>query len=300
MYNVGIVLLNYLNYKDTIECVESLNCDIYPKKNLIIVDNCSENESWDELNKLYKDKKDIYLLRSNENLGFARGNNLGIEFARKSLKCEFVLLANNDTIFKDSMLITKLMDSYEKGIGVIGPNIISIDGYNQNPITELFAREDVERELKKLGTIKHKIKTSDIWINIRKSKLVSSLKRKYNIKEKKIINNELSKSEKCSKELILNGACMLLTKDYFDYYPYLYPKTFLYYEENILTLITKKVNLNKKYIPNVFIYHKESQSCKTSFDNLGNIKERYFSDSAKEHYKLLDLSYEEILKEFNI
>lgn len=32
MYNVGIVLLNYLNYKDTIECVESLNCDIYPKK----------------------------------------------------------------------------------------------------------------------------------------------------------------------------------------------------------------------------------------------------------------------------
>lgn len=240
------------------------------------------------------------MLRSNENLGFARGNNLGIEFARKSLKCEFVLLANNDTIFKDSMLITKLMDSYEKGIGVIGPNIISIDGYNQNPIAESFTREEIEKELKELGTIKHKIKTSDIWIKIRKSKLISSLRQKDNIGEKKIIDNELSKSEKCSKELILHGACMLLTKDYFDYYPYLYPKTFLYYEENILTLITKKTNLNKKYIPNVFIYHKEDQSSKMSFDNLGNIRERYVYASAKEYYKLLDLSYEEILKEFNI
>lgn len=299
MEKVAIVILNYLNYKDTIECIESLNYDIYPEKNVIIVDNGSKNESWKELNKLYKDKKDIYLLRNEENLGFAKGNNLGIDFARKNLKCKFVLLVNNDTIFKDPTLITKLMESYKEGIGVIGPNIISADNYQQNPIAKAFTQEEFQKELKKLGKIKRRIKTSDIWIKIRKNKLLNEImEKRKKVKKNKIINNELAKLEVCSKELVLHGACMLLTKDYFDYYPYLYPKTFLYYEENILTLITKKVNLNKKYIPNVYIYHKEDQSSKMSFNNLGNIRERYVYASAKEYHKLLDLSYEEILKEF--
>ena len=33
METVAIVVLNYLNYKDTIECIESIKFDIYPKRN---------------------------------------------------------------------------------------------------------------------------------------------------------------------------------------------------------------------------------------------------------------------------
>lgn len=305
MENIAIVLVNYLNYKDTIECVESINNDIYHNKIIIIVDNGSKNESWEKLYNLYNNKKDIHLIKSNENLGFARGNNLGINYAREKLNCQFVLLANNDTIFEDPMLITKLMNSYEPNIAAIGPMIISANNKNQNPIKiEKDEKEEIKTNIKQLRSLKRKFKRSNIWIKIRKSKLVKLIKDKRLIEEKKIKENnnikdiKLNKQQLCSEDLMLHGACMLLTKDYFDYYPYLYPKTFLYYEENILTLITKKIKLNKKYISDAYIYHKEDQSSKMSFDNLANIRERYVYASAKEYYKLFDLSYEEILKEF--
>ncbi len=300
MENIAIVLLNYLNYKDTIECVESIKNDIYHNKNIIIIDNGSKNDSWQKLYNLYNNDKDIHLIKSNKNLGFARGNNLGINYAREKLNCQFVLLANNDTIFEDSMLITNLMNSYEPYVAAIGPMIISSDNKNQNPIKiEKEEKEEIRRNIKQLRSLKRKFKRSKIWIKIRKSKLVKLIKDKNIIEEKKNNNIKiLNKQQLCSKDLILHGACILLTKDYFDYYPYLYPKTFLYYEENILTLITKKVKLNKKYIPNSYIYHKEDQSSKMSFDNLANIRERYVYDSIKEYYKLFDLSYKEILKEF--
>ena len=46
MQKLGIVILNYLNYKDTIECVNSILNMGYPVEGIVIVDNHSENDSF--------------------------------------------------------------------------------------------------------------------------------------------------------------------------------------------------------------------------------------------------------------
>lgn len=281
MDKIGIVILNYLNYQDTIECIDSLNNDIYKNKEIIIVDNKSNNESWEVLNDLYKGKDRIHLIQSNENLGFARGNNLGIVYAKNELKCDHVLLVNNDTIFNDKTMIKKLVSAYEKGIGVIGPNIISADNKHQNPVNKIVTKKGVERELRyyTYGDNRH-------FFEKVKNKII------------KIMENMKSNKFYDSIDLVMHGSCMLLTKDYFNYYPYLFPNTFLYYEEDILSLLTKKVNLRKKYIDDAYIYHKEDQSSEMSFGNKESIKYKFIIDGINECKNLFDLSYDEIKERY--
>lgn len=294
MEKVAVVLLNYLNFEDTIECVESLKNDNYKNKEIIIVDNGSNNESWKILNDKYKNSDVIHLIKSNINLGFASGNNLGIDYARKKLNCNFILLANNDTIFKDYNCISILMSAYEKGIGIIGPKIIEKNGYDQNPIQTLVTEESIEKDLGYLFSYKYKIKNSCIYKKMKENSMLRKFKK--NTIDKAAPNKLLDNEN--SIDLVLHGACMLLTRCYFKYYPRLLPNTFLYYEENILTLITAKVGLRKKFIKDTFIYHKEDQSSNMSFGNKHSIRKKYLLDSINICKSIYNLRYEELIEDY--
>lgn len=304
MEKVVIVILNYLNYEDTIECIESLINDEYKKIEIVIVDNGSNNGSWEKLNQLYLNIKNIYIIQSKKNVGFAQGNNLGILYAKEKLHSNFVLLVNNDTIFKDKKLITELMNAYENDVAIIGPRIISANELEQNPVRTEFTKSILKEQMKyyhsvtyKFESFKCKLKNNKLYKSLKNVKILMKFKRK--LFEDTTINMKKVRQSICSEELVLHGACMLLTKDYFKYYPYLFPKTFLYYEENILTLITSKVNLKKKFINNVWIYHKEDQSSEMSFNNSNSIKAKYIIKSMEECKKIFDLNYEDIIKKFS-
>lgn len=294
MVKVAVVILNYLNYQDTIECIESLTNDTYTNKEIIIVDNHSNNKSAEILKAhMIKKRFNIHFLINEKNEGFARGNNRGILFARQQLNCEFILLVNNDTIFNDVNLIKNLLSCYRKGVGVIGPRIISKNGYEQNPVT-------------KMNFSKKGIQTKDEIIRLKVKNILTYFKVFYRLKyfveiyrkNKKILRNKIVKEQKC-EDLILHGSCMMLTPDYFSYYPCLYPKTFLYYEENILTILTKKVKLIKLFTGKAQIYHKEDQSSLLSFNNNLTVINAYEEESKKIANELLGMNYDEILKCFN-
>lgn len=290
MRKVAVVILNYLNYKDTIECIESLMKDTYKNKEIIVVDNASRNESIKILsNYITNSNIKIHFLINETNEGYAKGNNLGILFARDVLNCEFILIVNNDTVFIDEKFIFKLIASYEKGIAIIGPRIIAQNGYEQNPVGNMKLKNNDDRAK---VFIKEKIKHI-----IQKNKKIESMFNKYK-KYKKILTNEFLSRKKTSDILVLHGACMLLTPEYFKYYPFLYPKTFLYYEENILTIITHKVGLKKKFIANAKILHKEDQSSLLSFNNDKKIFNQYQNESIVLANKLVDMDYKAIINEF--
>lgn len=293
MEKVAVIILNYLNYTDTIECLESLISDSYQNKEIIVVDNGSANESKTMIQK-YIEKKNvnIHFLINTQNKGYARGNNVGINFARQKLNCTFVLIVNNDTVFVDNKLIEKLVNAYEEGIGIIGPRIISKDGYEQNPHGKLKGI----LQLSEIDEMEPK--------SISRRKIVSLVKKhlseitifKINQFLKKIKNMCFDNMQ--DYDFVLQGSCFMLTKDYFKYYDRLYPKTFLYYEEAILTILTNKVNLNKKIVTGAKIYHKESQSSLLSFNNEEKIITKYFTESRILAIKLLDMNFEEINTEF--
>ncbi|MDP4199308.1 MAG: glycosyltransferase family 2 protein [Bacteroidota bacterium] len=97
---IGIILINLNAYEDTALCLQSLESLTYSNTELILVDNGSRDGSGA---KLRAEFPSVTHIRSETNLGFTGGNNLGITHALDT-GCEHVLLLNNDTIVTPGFL----------------------------------------------------------------------------------------------------------------------------------------------------------------------------------------------------
>jgi GT2 family glycosyltransferase len=98
--SVYVVLLNWNGWKDTLECVRSLDSVEYRNWHAVIVDNGSSDNSVIRLKELCPE---IPILETHRNLGFAVGNNVGIRFALLN-RADYVFVLNNDTtVFPDTI-----------------------------------------------------------------------------------------------------------------------------------------------------------------------------------------------------
>ena len=97
---ISIILLNWNGKKDTLECLASLQKVDYPNFQTIIVDNGSTDDSVAAIRSAYPS---VPILENRANLGFAGGNNTGIEWVLRH-HAEWILLLNNDTIVAPDFL----------------------------------------------------------------------------------------------------------------------------------------------------------------------------------------------------
>ena len=121
---IGVVLINWNQYEDTVDCLGSLYEMDYPNFRVILVDNGSSDGSGERIARLFPRVDMIY---SEANLGFDGGNNLGVMRAL-NLGCDYIFLLNNDTVL-DPRLIDELIavaDS-DRRIGILGPKIYYYD-----------------------------------------------------------------------------------------------------------------------------------------------------------------------------
>ncbi len=134
---VYIILLNYIKYEDTIECLQSLKNIDYPNYRIVVCDNASPNQSekyimeWIDSN----GDKSIQFIQTGSNLGFAGGNNVGIRYALDQ-GAEYIWLLNNDTVVDSGALMTMVnrMNSNRK-IGICGSKLMSY--YNRTEVVGL-------------------------------------------------------------------------------------------------------------------------------------------------------------------
>lgn len=150
MGKYGIVVLNYLNYEDTIECLHTIRKQTIKDIPVVVVDNGSNNESVTILKKEINKFEKMYFIESQENLGFAKGNNLGITYLRNNLKIDNVFLCNNDLVFSEKKYLEKLMGvDIPNDVGAIGTAIIGKQGFDQNPLNEKTSQIDLSELVKK-------------------------------------------------------------------------------------------------------------------------------------------------------
>jgi GT2 family glycosyltransferase len=93
---VSVIILNWNGLKDTLLCVQSLLLQSWKPLEIHIVDNGSENNEADMLEKAFGTR--IRLHRSSTNLGFTGGCNLALSIIKKEKKAAFAILLNNDAI----------------------------------------------------------------------------------------------------------------------------------------------------------------------------------------------------------
>ncbi|MCX5679366.1 MAG: glycosyltransferase family 2 protein [Candidatus Omnitrophica bacterium] len=119
---VGIIILSW-NSKGFIgNCLDGLLK--FETSKIYVVDNNSTDGSVDYI---ARDYPEVALIRSVSNLGFAAGNNVGIECALKE-GCEAVFLINNDTIIDEPLVpsCVKILED-DPSVGVVGPVIVEAD-----------------------------------------------------------------------------------------------------------------------------------------------------------------------------
>lgn len=144
---LGVVVVAYKSAQMTIDFVKRERGNIDVPCILCIVDNASVetecqrmaealdaeivNENFCTENR----NVEIYIIPSKKNLGFAKGNNLGVEFLTQNFDIDYLLFSNNDIEIKNEHCVSTLIKQLERDerIGAIGPRIVSLDGSYQLP-----------------------------------------------------------------------------------------------------------------------------------------------------------------------
>ncbi len=126
---VSLIILNY-NGEDLIkECIESCLSLSYPEKEIIVVDNASEDDSVSVISKF----PEVRLIENKENYGYAEGNNIGV---RASMG-KYVATLNNDLTLKSDWLnhIVDFLESYDD-CGIAGSR--QMQYYNPQLVDSLY------------------------------------------------------------------------------------------------------------------------------------------------------------------
>jgi len=117
---VIVIILNWNNAGDTLQCLASLESLTYPNYGLLIVDNGSTDDSVQRIRAVYST---VTLLETGENLGYAGGNNVGIRYALEQ-GADYVLLLNDDVVLAEDAISALLKVAVQHPeAGFLGPNV---------------------------------------------------------------------------------------------------------------------------------------------------------------------------------
>lgn len=117
MKRVGIVVLNWNGWRDTLACVASVRASTYRDVELLLVDNGSTDDSIAHFN---SNLPGVSLLQTGANLGFGGGCNVGIRQALAG-GADYVWLVNSDAIV-DPDALSVMVDLAEQNpaAGAVG------------------------------------------------------------------------------------------------------------------------------------------------------------------------------------
>lgn len=141
--SLAVVILNYNTWQDTLEEIRLLcdkadiNC-----KDIIVVDNGSDNDSFAELSA--RKEMGYTLLQSSANKGYAAGNNIGLRNAL-SRGYIYALIINNDVLIDENFRIQSFTDVFNKNaeVAVVNPDVYSPTGHLFNRDAKRFSFFDM-------------------------------------------------------------------------------------------------------------------------------------------------------------
>ncbi|MFH1644883.1 MAG: glycosyltransferase family 2 protein [Candidatus Omnitrophota bacterium] len=216
---VYIVVLNWNNYEDTAECIESLFLLKYDNFKILLVDNAS-NDGF--LVKLKDRFPNIEVIENQENFGFAKGNNIGIDFAFKK-KAEFVFILNNDVIVKPDTLDPLVKAASDNDSNLYAPKVYY---YNQPEI------------INSLGTKLN-------WLRLRPELSFCGQKDKGQFKVKR-------------EAEVLVGCALFFSRNFFKKIGLFDESFYMIYEDADICFRNLEANGKNIVVPDSVVYHKAS------------------------------------------
>lgn len=263
---ISFIILHYKNINDTCECMQSIkDLSSHKKISIIVVDNNSLSIDDEVKIKLYT--KD--LIKLDDNMGFAKANNIGCKYAIEKYNPDFLCVINNDTIITQTNFIDEIYRCYDQTkFDIMGPKIITDNGDSVNPFN---AYQNVQQ-------IDDKIAYHNKLVKIYNNSLLRLVLDAYlNIKTFIFGTMHLSNGEESQYDVALHGCALIFSKKYYERFKYVfYNDTFLYHEEEFLDYRRRKYNLITFYDSDLSIFHKEGSSLNLSFNDKSKYQKLIF------------------------
>jgi len=229
---ISIITINYNGLKDTCELIETLPLDDESIE-VIVVDNASKN---DEATAIEQRFSQVKVIRSNKNLGFAGGNNLGI----KASQGKYLFFINNDTVLEREkekgkaksgtnasalqLLINRLESSAK--IGVVCPKIRFAWGENPIQYAGYTPLSHITMRNRSIG----------------------------------FGEPDNGQYDTAHQTPYAHGAAMMVKREVVEKAGLMPECYFLYYEELDWSMMIRRAGYDIWYEPAATIYHKESQA----------------------------------------
>jgi GT2 family glycosyltransferase len=247
MREIHFISVNFNNADYTgkyIESIARLNPSSF-RVWVTIVDNASDPDDYEKLQGACRGRDNVRLLKNPENLGYFRALNVGIgtvdRRTRVTEKPLFVV-GNNDLVFRDDFLSELEKIRYDDDTLVLAPNVVTSDGYHQNP--HCRTRLSFVRKMGlKIYFRNYYFGCAIYWLR------------------KKIFPYRADNPEEYLTAQFIYmgiGACYVLTENFFRHHDRLDDRVFLYGEEALLANQVHSCGGKILYIPDTVVFHAES------------------------------------------
>jgi len=267
---ISFILTNYNNSLLSIQAIESiLEIKGLNEFLIIVVDNDSKPAEKEKLKIFLKNKNinELYIFFSNENVGYFKGLNLGIEMLLKKIKfdADYVFIGNNDLIFPED--ITHILSNRKKILNkypVISPDLITLNGIHQNPhiINKI---SNFRKHIYSIYFSNYYISLVIFFISV-VTKKISKRKDSNHFKNAQTIQQGY-------------GACYILTKLFFKHFEKLDAPVFLMGEEYFLSNQIHSKKMEIFYEPSIKIKHADHAT-------LGKLYSKKIWSYTRDSYKL--------------
>ena len=236
----AVVILNYNDYettKDMIEQIKNYKC----LNHILIVDNKSTDRSYSKLKKF--ENKKIEVIKTDENKGYAYGNNFGVRYLDEKYKIDNIIISNPDVIVSEETINTLISDLKDETITLIAPLV------------------------EEKGQISRGWKLPHF-----KEDLISNINYFHKYSKRLMSYNEDHYNNKLSRVEAVHGCFFMIKLNEFKKVNYFDENTFLYYEENILGKKLKDNNMFCYVDNSVKVIHNLSVSVDKTYNQIKKYK----------------------------
>ena len=270
----GIVVVSYHNAEDTSKYVTKQLVRLSDDYRVVVV-TVDANEKYGQ--KLAADCGLAYInspkqvvqhskgwcIAAKDNLGYAKGNNLGVEILKNSgIHFDYYLFSNDDIeiMTPDALSILGNAIREDENIAGIGPRIIGLDGNDQSPHTRYISPQ---RQIgwKLLPFLRKERRSSTIYTNKSSLSVAEASKAQ---QEKFTATQAITRASKNPQArgacYWVSGAFMMVKADRFEAVNGFDPRTFLYFEEVILAERFKRYGWHFVFEPSAIVVHYEGGS----------------------------------------
>lgn len=264
MDRISTIVLNYNDASTACGLAEEL-LGITCLDSVVLVDNCSTDDSWETLTAFADGRERVSLLRSDRNGGYGSGNQLGIDWAVDRLGADYVIIANPDIhVTRDCILGVKAALDATPDCAMASAQVMSPAG---EPLFSYWMLLPLWKDLLDTGLVTRRL-----------------FKRMLNTPPEKLRQGGTSD---CRLVDAVCGSFFMLRADRFpvgEIHKVFDKNIFLYYEEKVLGQKLKSMGLKAVLAQNCSYVHAHSVSIDKSVKRIGD-KQRLLHESKLYYYR---------------